>query len=93
MVDSREPSVTGGYFICNSKLVEDFKEEYPEAVEGIDDYLPPPLVDELKVTVFVDSDHAYDKVTRRSITGIIMLVGRTNMLYYSKQQVALETST
>ena len=47
VVDSREPIVTGGDLICHSKLVEDFKEEYPEAVEEIDDYLPPPLVDEL----------------------------------------------
>ena len=62
------------------------------AVENVDKYLPPPLVDELAITVFVDSDHAHDKVNCRSITGIIMLVGRTNLLYYSKQQVAVETS-
>ena len=32
-------------------------------------------------------------VTRRSITGLIMLVGRTPVLYYSKRQGAVETST
>ena len=92
-MESWDPIITGGYLSCNSKLVEDFKEEYPEAVEEIDNYPPPPLVDELKITVFVDSYHAHDKVTRRSITGLIMLVGRTLVLYYSKQQVAVENST
>ena len=75
VVDSRKPIVTGGDLICHSKIVEDFKEEYPEAVEEIDYYLPPPLVDELDITVFLDSDHAHDKATRRSITGLIMFVG------------------
>ena len=43
--------------------------------------------------MLVDSDHAHDKVTRQSITGLIMLVGRTPVLYYSKRQGAVETST
>ena len=33
VVDSRELIVTGGDLSCHYKLVEDFKEEYPEAVE------------------------------------------------------------
>ena len=92
MVDSWDPIVTGGYLSCHSKLVEDLKEEYPKAVEEIDDYLPPPLFDELAITVFVDSYHAHDKVTCRSITGIIMLVSRTPVFYYSRQG-AVESST
>ena len=73
--------------------MEDFKEDYPEAMEEIDKYLPLTLIGELAINVFVDSDHAHDKVTRQSITGIIMIVGRTPVLYYSKRQVELETST
>ena len=41
----------------------------------------------------MDYDHAHDKVTRRSITGLIMLVGRTPVFYYSKRQGEVETST
>ena len=93
VVDSWEPIVTGGDLSSHSKLVEYFKEEYPKAVEDIDDYLTPPLVDELAITVFVDSNHAHNKVTRRSITGLIMLISRTPILYYSKQQGEVETST
>ena len=59
--------------------MESFKEEYPKDVEEIDADLSMPLVEEMEITVFVDSDHTQDKVTRQSITGIIMLVGRTPM--------------
>ena len=51
-----------------------------------------PLVEEMEITVFVNSDHAHDKVTRQSITGLIMIVGSTPLLYYSKRQGAVETS-
>ena len=43
--------------------MEYFKEEYPKAMEEIGKYLPPPLVDDLKINVFVDSDRSHDKVT------------------------------
>lgn len=41
----------------------------------------------------MDSDHAHDKITRRSITGLVVFVGRTPVLYFSKRQGAIETST
>ena len=44
--------------------MEYFKEEHLEDSEEIDLRIPPPLVDELAITVFVDSDHAHDKLTR-----------------------------
>ena len=65
--------------------MEDSKEDYPEAMEEIDEYPPPPLIDELAITVFMDSDHAHNKVTHRPITGLIMLVSRTHMFHYSKR--------
>ena len=43
--------------------------------------------------MFLDSAHAYDKVTRRSITGLIILFGKTPVFYYSKRQGAVKTST
>ena len=93
VVDSRDPLITGEDLKEYSAIMESFKEEYPDASEEIDADLPAPLVDELAVTVFVDSDHAHDKVTRRSITGLIILLGRTPVYYYSKRQGAVETST
>ena len=47
MVDSRDPIITGGELIHYSKHLEVLKEEYPKAMEEIDEYLPPLLIDEL----------------------------------------------
>ncbi len=48
----------------------------------------------MEITVFVDSDHAHhDQATRRSISGIIIFVGRTPVFYSSKRQGAISTST
>ena len=93
LVDSRDPIITGGDDVGADKLAASFREEYPDAAEEVDTNLPIPLVEELAITAFVDSDHAHDKITRRSITGIIVLVGRTPVLYHCKRQGAVETST
>ena len=50
-------------------------------------------VDEMDITAFVDSDHAHDRMTRRSITGLLILVGRTPVYFMSKRQGAIATST
>jgi hypothetical protein len=41
----------------------------------------------------VDSDHAHDQATRKSITGIVIFVGRTPVFFFSKRQGAISTST
>ena len=41
----------------------------------------------------MNSDHARDKVTRISMTGLLILVGRTLVLFMSKRQGGGETST
>ena len=43
--------------------------------------------------MFVDSDHAHDKITRRAVTGLIIFVGRTPAFFMSRRQGAVETST
>jgi hypothetical protein len=93
VMDSREPIVTGADFAEGHAMAEKLREDYPEATEEIDASLPAPLVDELATTVFVDADHGHDKVTRRSMTGIVILVGRTPVFTYSKRQGAVATST
>ena len=66
---------------------------YPDANEELDKELPKALVPEMAITVLVDSDHAHDKVTRRSITGLLIFIGRTPVFWMSKRQGAIETST
>jgi hypothetical protein len=93
LVDSRDPIITGGDFSIGESIIKNLIDDYPDAAEAIDEKLPMPLCDEIALTAFVDSDHAHDKVTRRSITGIIILLGRTPVFYFSKRQGAVETST
>ena len=52
-----------------------------------------PLNNRGKLTVFVDADHARDKVTRRSVTGIIVLLGNTPIVWVCKRQKTVECST
>jgi hypothetical protein len=68
-------------------------EDYPNAKEEIDPNLPTPYGTELETSIFFDADHAHDQKTRRSITGLIILVGRTPILWSSKRQGCIATST
>jgi hypothetical protein len=43
--------------------------------------------------MYVDADHAHDLVTRRSITGILMMLNNTPIRWVSKRQKTVETST
>ena len=51
------------------------------------------LIDEVSLTCFVDSEHSHDTMTRRSITGLVIFLSRTFVLFQSKRQGAIETST
>jgi hypothetical protein len=45
------------------------------------------------MTVYVDANHAHDLVTRRSITGILVMLDNTPIIWISKRQKTVETST
>jgi hypothetical protein len=68
-------------------------EFYPDASEGIPGDMLEPKGMEARLTVYVDADHARNKVTRRSVTGIIMLLNNTPLVWISKRQKTVETST
>ena len=85
VVDSRDPVLVGGKDSLAMDFGQLFKELYPDAKEEVDCKVPVPLIDELEITAFVDSDHAHDRVTRRSITGLLILVGRTPVFFMSKR--------
>ena len=63
------------------------------AAEEIDSKVSQAMIDELEVTAFVDSDYAHDKVTRSSITSLLILVGRTPVYFMSRWQGAIAMST
>ena len=66
---------------------------YPNAKEEVPLDAPEPLGNPLQMTCFVDSDHAGDLLTRRSRTGVLIYLNRSPILWYSKKQTSVETST
>ena len=91
--DSRDPIFQDEGGALDIDYTELLKDQYPWATEEVDANVPAPLIDEIAITCFVDSDHAHDTVTRRSITGLVIFLGRTPVLFQSKRQGAIETST
>ena len=68
-------------------------EFYPDAKERLPSDSPKPRGNMVSTHCFVDSDHAGDKVTRQSQTGILIFVNRASILWYSKRQNTVEMST
>ena len=48
---------------------------------------------ECSLTYYVDSDHARDKLTRRPIPGTVLLINNTPIVWVSKRQGTVKTST
>ena len=70
-----------------------WQEFYPDASEDIPDKAPTPKGNLARLTCYVDADHARDKVTRKSVTGIVLLFNKTPLTWVSKRQKTVETST
>lgn len=75
------------------KLKEDFGGQYKYFHEDIDPRFPTPLIPELDINLFVDANHAHDKITGRSITGLFGVVGSTPVRWGSNRQASVQTST
>jgi hypothetical protein len=68
-------------------------EFYPDSGEEIPKDIPAEKGPRVRMTVYVDADHAHDLVTRRSITGILVMLKNTPIIWISKRQRTVETST
>ena len=66
---------------------------YPDAEEPIPPNVPEPLGNPVNIYAFVDANHAGNVVTRRSHTGILIFVQNTPILWLSRRQNTVETST
>ena len=55
--------------------------------------MPEPKGNSVNITVFVNADHASNRATRCSFTGILTYVNRAPIIWYSKKQNTVETST
>src|SRR5687767_8455293 len=90
MIDINSPSVRD---IIDTNVEPDWTEFYPDATENIPSERPEPLGNLCTITTYVDADHARDQVTRRSVTGIMVLLNNTPVSWLSKGQKIVESST
>ena len=89
MFDSTEPT--------HINLIEvakpDFGNQYCKSNEELDPTFPEPLMKEIRTTIFVDSNHGNEKVTGKSLTGLMSLLGSTPANGFSKRQSSCLTLT
>ena len=76
-----------------TKLHPDFVKDYPDAKEEIAGHFPEAFGPVMETTIFVDADHAHDQKTRQSLTGLLAYVGSTPVIWLSKRQGAIASST
>ena len=66
---------------------------YGDVAEELPAKMPTPWGRSVKIHCFVDSNHAGNVITRRSHTGILIFIQNAPILWYSKRQNTVETST
>src|SRR5688500_10049992 len=90
LIDGTDPPIRN---YIKFERSENWGEFYPEAEEDIPKDSLESLGTTSTVTCYVDADHARDKVTCRSVTGILLCVNNTPLIWYTKRQKTVETST
>jgi len=86
--DDTEPK-----FNDNAFHVCDWSSIYPEASKQIPKNAPEALGHSVVTTCYVDADHAGCKSTRRSHTGVLIYVNYAPIVWFSKRQNTVESST
>jgi hypothetical protein len=71
----------------------DWTDFYGDIKEPIPHDCPKPRGNPVQTTCFVNSDHAGDLVTRCSRTGVVILVNRASIVWYTKKQGSIKTSS
>jgi hypothetical protein len=71
----------------------DWTDFYPDATEPIPPNAPEPRGKPVQINCFVDADHAGNKVTRRSHSGILIYLNSAPIDWYSKRQNTVESSS
>jgi hypothetical protein len=74
-------------------IEHDWSEFYGDVEEEMPPKMPEPLGSPVTISVFVDANHAGNVVTRRSHTGILIYLQNTPILWHSRRQNTIETST
>ena len=82
-----------GYVSHETEPVCEWKEFYPEAKDEIPPDMPEALGNPVQQTVFVDASHAANLITRQSRTGVLIFLNRAPIIWFSKKQNSIETSS
>jgi hypothetical protein len=70
----------------------DWKEFYVDVAEAIPSNAPEPRGKKVHIRMYVDSDHAGEKRTRRSRSGFFVFINSALIQWVSKKQATIETS-
>ena len=89
--DGKFKSVTNVIF--NDVHRDEWKEFYSDAEEQLPINGPEPLGNPARLSVYVDANHAGNLKTRRSHTGILVYMNNAPILWYSKRQNTVESSS
>jgi len=94
---------TGGRIVFDPKMPivddsafngdADWKDFYGDVQEELPPNMPEPRGKIVCMSCFVDANHAGNVVTRRSHTGILIFVQNAPIIWYSKRQNTVESST
>jgi hypothetical protein len=71
----------------------DWTDFYKGAKEALPPNAPVPRGNSVQINAFVDADHAGNKITRRSHTGILIYLNCAPITWFSKAQNTVESST
>jgi hypothetical protein len=85
--DPSSPTIDMNVFKPN-----DWKSFYGNVEESIPSNAPEPRGKDIDLQLYVDSDHAGEKCTRRSLMGFFVFMNTALVQWFSKQQATIETS-
>ena len=80
-------------FDGSAKSPEEWADFYPDAFEALPRRMPDALGKSVLIRAYVDANHAGNLANRRSHTGIIVYVNNAPIIWYSKRQNTVESSS
>ena len=85
----RKPRIDEKYFNSGA----DWKEFYKDVEEEDPPHMPEPLGRSVRMSCFVDANHAGNVITRRSHSGILIMLNNAPIIAFSKRQNTVESAT
>ena len=85
------PYISQGLFIAYDQQI--WKQFYLEAEESITSNAPEPKGKPVKVSLYIDANHAGNFLTGQSHTGIIIYINNSPITWFRKWQNTVETSS